>query len=178
MNEWQQELTSSALSKSLLYNPFENTFYTNNEKGLEKIQDIFCGEYCIHLVCDANPVWFENKNGKYALYHAKGGLLSPHKYDNVELWNHGFARVWIADKVGMINQQGEEVIPVAYDSLKDVNPYTCIPGPGPWFVTETYLGTEFRKGEMRGCFRVKGKSDMSLDANMTAAEWKERETYT
>lgn len=178
VNEWQQELTSSALSKSLLYNPFENTFYTNNEKGLEKIQDIFCGEYCIHLVCDANPVWFENKNGKYALYNAKGDLLSPHKYDSVELWNHGFARVWIADKVGMINQQGEEVIPVAYDSLKDVNPYTCIPGPGPWFVTETYLGTEFRKGEMRGCFRVKGKSDMSLDANMTAAEWKERETYT
>lgn len=84
------------------------------------------GEHFDYIVeDDVDPVL-------YGFINHKGKEVIPLKYDYVNKFEQGFAKVMIAKKKGYINQWGREVIPVIFDSAL----MTTV--DGPYFTVEKY----------------------------------------
>ena len=150
----------------LMYNPFKVCYaaYGNSPDGL----------YSVRLACDRPFARFVWENGKYVL-EVNGCRLSALQYDEAGAWNFGFATVRKGSFWGMVNKAGEEVIPPVFDELKAVSPFCTVPGPG---MPPRFFGTEFRRGDRRGCYRVMPGWQVRIEAEMPMDEWNERSLWT
>ena len=119
---------------------------------------------CINALSDDSIVfapqgevcWYL-ENGKYGIQDINGNILSYPVFDDVSLFqNNGLAKVWIDDQCGMINKQGEFLIPLDhYVMLGSVtarfDDYTVGDGDIIQFQKETKQGIKY------GCFSQDGK---------------------
>lgn len=53
-------------------------------------------------------------NGKYGFVNKKGEEVVPLKYDKVESFSEGMAKVYKDGKYGFINKNGEFIIPMKF----------------------------------------------------------------
>ena len=63
------------------------------------------------------------KNGKYGYIDKKGKLVIPCKFDEVDIFIRGLARIYKTDKlgnrrIGLINKKGKQVTPVQYSDIE------------------------------------------------------------
>jgi hypothetical protein len=46
-------------------------------------------------------------------------IVVPTNYVRVEKFKNGLAKVYLKNKVGMINYEGEEIVPIVYDKIEE-----------------------------------------------------------
>ena len=85
-----------------------------------------------HAIGNKNLFTVENKDCKHGVITADGNIIVPYgKYDWIGQFDKGFARVKIGkesngirnsgNKWGLINETGEEILPVVYDDIWPFN---------------------------------------------------------
>ena len=67
---------------------------------------------------DPIPTW-TRLNGKYGLEDGNGKELTPPKYDYIDGFSHGLARVKLEDLYGFIDKKGTEIVKPKYTSVDD-----------------------------------------------------------
>ena len=67
---------------------------------------------------DPIPTW-TRLNGKYGLEDGNGKELTPPKYDYIDGFSHGLARVKLEDLYGFIDKKGMEIVQPKYTSVDD-----------------------------------------------------------
>ena len=131
--EAKRRLSESALLKAIEQKALKIKEKTFNEIKLAKadaqpIESIFKYESCEHLW---NDLWKVQslKNKKYALFHSVKKQLTNFKYSMIERFegiadNHFligvFDKYGVNGKFGIINDKGEEIIPMIYDLTEEV----------------------------------------------------------
>lgn len=68
------------------------------------------------------PMPEQGPKGKWGYVAADGSMTVNYKYDEAGYFSNGLALVKKGDKLGMVNEQGKEVIPVKYDIIETHNP--------------------------------------------------------
>ena len=62
------------------------------------------------------------QNRKYGFVDATGKVVIPFKYDNVQSFINGIAKVWVGwHHVGYINSKGQEIIPPDFEAMDQAN---------------------------------------------------------
>jgi len=61
------------------------------------------------------------ENGLWGFADSYGNIVIPKRFDFVSIFVNGVAYVKLNDKWGLINEQGEEVIPIKYDRLEPLD---------------------------------------------------------
>lgn len=62
------------------------------------------------------------QNRKYGFVDTTGKVVVPFKYDKVESFINGIAKVWVGWRyVGYINRKGEEIIPADFEAMDQAN---------------------------------------------------------
>ncbi|MCC6448579.1 MAG: WG repeat-containing protein [Chitinophagaceae bacterium] len=60
---------------------------------------------------------FKGENSKYGYKDATEKIVIIPKYDDVDKFSDGFAKVALNDKIGLINQKGKEIVSPKYDAI-------------------------------------------------------------
>ncbi|HLW31904.1 MAG TPA: WG repeat-containing protein [Aequorivita sp.] len=105
--------------------------YTKPENGEIKVGII---DKNGHEVVPAIYQWLEHvynfsegmaamaQNRKYGFVDTTGKVVVPFKYDKVESFINGIAKVWVGWRyVGYINRKGEEIIPADFEAMDQAN---------------------------------------------------------
>ena len=82
------------------------------------------GAFVLPLVYDSisnfkNDVAVVKKDGHWYVIDKTGQIVKVLPYDDIEQFYDGMAAVWQGDKLGYIDEMGNEVIPPIYESLDD-----------------------------------------------------------
>ena len=87
------------------------TFYYHNGSG----QQAFVPDCTLDPADLEDPYLYDNG----VLYDIRGNMIAEtaHKYDYIYDFVNGYARAKLDKKVGIINEQGEEIIPPEYDDI-------------------------------------------------------------
>ena len=61
----------------------------------------------------------QDSEGQYGAYNTKGKLIVAFKYDDMENYSSGLARVKVDGQYGYVDKTGKEVVPVKYDAAAE-----------------------------------------------------------
>jgi hypothetical protein len=74
------------------------------------------------------------KNGKYGFIDKTGKAITEAKYDKLTYFQNGISVVTVADKSGVVNKAGKEIVPLAYSTISLVDGYLYFEKDGKWGV--------------------------------------------
>jgi hypothetical protein len=62
------------------------------------------------------------QNRKHGFVNTRGKVVVPFKYDRIESFNGGIAKVWLGwNHVGYVDNKGREILPVSYAAMDQAN---------------------------------------------------------
>lgn len=91
-----------------------------DKSGHEAVPAIYqWGDY-VYSFSEGLAAMFQN--GKYGFVNTSGKVVIPFKYDKVESFKNGIAKVWVGwQHVGYINSKGEEIISCDFEAMDQAN---------------------------------------------------------
>lgn len=101
-------------------------FLTAKKNGLWGLVDVNAGKETVPFVykfikgCEEGLVAVRNSENRWGFVDTRGELKIPCKYNRVEDFRYGVARVEYDSKIGYINLKGEEIIPAIYGLWGDL----------------------------------------------------------
>jgi hypothetical protein len=104
---------------------------------------------------DGMTIAYNKKLGKYVKLDSRGNIVEPFEYDDYYVYSdnfsNGLARVWKDGKCGYIDEAGELVISLIYDSATDFNEgLSAVLKDGKWAILEIVDYTPIGKSPKTG----------------------------
>ncbi len=92
-----------------------------DKKGLEVVPAIY--QWLDQVYNFSEGLAAVAQNRKYGFVDTKGKVVIPFKYDNVNSFQNGIAKVWVNGwrNVAYINRNGEEIIPPIFEAINQSN---------------------------------------------------------
>ena len=68
---------------------------------------------CLGIARAGGPEWRE-QDGLFALFAEDGTQLTEFRYNGVYPFKHGIANVWLRQSIGLVNEEGKEIVRPIY----------------------------------------------------------------
>ncbi|MGM9688243.1 MAG: protein kinase [Alloprevotella sp.] len=158
------------------YDPAEASIHAFEEYGGEKGKvggwSLHVEKYKFAVVLDPNQAGSVQTYDTYR-YHqtAHASMMVDYK----GCWYYGLCPVMRDGKWGVIDAQGNLVLPYAFDEEPKIG-FMNYAGPGPGMPEE--LRVMYKKGDKTGYYRMAGNCQVLHEIVCTEKEWEERELLT